>query len=104
MTDPQTAPQASATLDDSRGGLALFLIFTAAVLIVTGAVVLVALVGAWWMLGFAFAIHIVMTTIVVVTIVAVMDGRAGTSAERAQADGGRRDTRTPARAKPVAAL
>ena len=54
------------------------------------------------MLGFAFAIHILMTAIVVVTILWVMDGRASTSVERAQADSRRRETRTPTRTKPVA--
>jgi hypothetical protein len=35
----------------------MFVIFTTAVLLVTGAVVLVALVGGWWIVGAAFAIH-----------------------------------------------
>lgn len=62
-------------LDDSRSGLTMFLIFTAAVLVVTGAVALVALVGGWWILGAAFAIHLVVTTAVVATIARVMSDR-----------------------------
>ncbi len=65
----------SPVLDDSRSGLAMFLIFTAAVLIVTGAVALVALVGGWWILGVAFAIHLLATTVVVATIASVMSDR-----------------------------
>ena len=62
--------------DDSGAGLAMFLIFTAAVLIVTGAVAVVALVGTWWMLAVGFAVHVAMTIVVVLTIVEVMAGRA----------------------------
>ena len=65
--------------DDSASGEAMSLIFTGAVLIVTGAVALLAVVGTWWMLGVAFAIHVTMTTVVVLTILYVMDGRAQTS-------------------------
>jgi hypothetical protein len=61
--------------DDSGAGLAMFLIFTAAVLIVTGAVAVVALVGTWWMLAVGFAMHVAMTIVVVLTIVEVMAGR-----------------------------
>jgi len=62
--------------DDSGAGLAMFLIFTAAVLIVTGAVAVVALVGTWWMLAVGFAVHVAMTIVVVLTIVEVMAGHA----------------------------
>ncbi len=76
MTSPQPYAQPSTAVDDTGSGLAMFLIFTAAVLIVTGAVALLAVVGTWWMLGVTFAIDLSMTTIVVLTIVFVMDGRA----------------------------
>ena len=59
----------SGRLADDRGyGLAMFLIFAAA-LIVTGAVALLALVGSWSMLGVAFAVHVVMTALVTLAIV-----------------------------------
>lgn len=77
MSEPDHHHQASVTLDDSGAGLAMFAIFTTAVLIVTGAVVLVALVGGWWILAVAFAIHALMTTVVLVTIISVMNGRPG---------------------------
>ena len=53
----------------------MFLIFAAAALIVTGAVALLALVGSWWMLGVAFAVHVAMTAAVTLTIVGAMNGR-----------------------------
>ncbi len=77
MTGPQPDPLDSAPLDDSGSGLAMFVIFTAAVLIITGAVAVVALVGTWWTLGVAFATHIVMTIIVMATIWSVMKGGRG---------------------------
>jgi hypothetical protein len=61
----------------------MFAIFTVAVLIVTGAVAIVALVDTWWILGVAIAIHMIMTVVVMTTIVSVMNGHA-----RAPADGG----------------
>lgn len=63
----------------------MFVIFTAAVLIVTGAVALVALVGTWWILGLAFAIHLLMTTVVIATIASVIDGRSSWPTQRPQA-------------------
>lgn len=66
----------SGRLADDRGyGLAMFLIFAAAALIVTGAVALLALVGSWSMLGVAFAVHVVMTALVTLTIVSALNGR-----------------------------
>ena len=79
MTGPQPDPLDFAPLDDSGSGLTMFLIFTAAVLIITGAVALMALVGTWWTLGVAFATHIVMTIIVMGTIWTVMKDRRGRS-------------------------
>ncbi len=52
----------------------MLVIFTGAVLFVTGAVALLALVGSWWMLGVAFAIHVATTAVVMLTIVYVMAG------------------------------
>ena len=68
--------------DDSGDGLLMFFVFTAAVLTSTGAVALIALVGTWWMLGLGFAVHAVMTGLVVLTIVDVMAGRARFTVER----------------------
>lgn len=73
MIDAGVEPPVS---DDSGAGLAMFLIFTAAVLIVSGAVAIVALVGTWWALAAGFAAHIVLTTVVILTIYRVMSGRA----------------------------
>ena len=52
----------------------MLVIFTGAVLFVTGAVALLALVGSWWMLGVAFAIHAATTAVRVLTILHVMAG------------------------------
>lgn len=65
----------AATSDDSRAGLAMFLIFTAAVLIVTGTGAVLAVVGTWWMLAVGFALHVAVTFVVMLTIVEVMAGR-----------------------------
>ncbi len=106
MTSPQPYTQTSAAVDDTGSGLAMFLIFTAAVLIVTGAVALLALVGAWWMLGVTFAIDLSMTTIVVLTVVFVMDGRAPKIATRVRAATAPQqagDARPQTRIRPVTA-
>ncbi len=78
--------------DDSAQGLAMFVIFTGAVLFVTGAVALLALVGSWWMLGVAFAIHAAMTAVVILTLLHVMAGAkhaipGGERSSRAPTDG-----------------
>ena len=104
MTVARSELHAGAVSDDSRAGLAMFLIFTAAVLIVTGAVALVALVGGWWMLAVAFAIHVLMTTLVVATIAFVMDGPTSAATERQPAADRRGESRSPAASKPLAAL
>jgi hypothetical protein len=61
MGTPNRAPDAQETIlagiDDSGYGLVMFVVFSAAVLFVTGAVALLALVGFWWMLGAAFEVH-----------------------------------------------
>jgi hypothetical protein len=61
--------------DDAGDGLLMFFVFTAAVLTSTAAVVLIALLGEWWVLGVGFAMHVIMTGIVVLSIVQVMAGR-----------------------------
>jgi hypothetical protein len=108
---PQTAitsqgphAQSSAAADDSGAGLAMFLIFTAAVLIVTGAVAVVALVGTWWMLGVAFAVDLAMTTIVVLTIVAVMAGRDSVIVRRGRTPPARGGRLSRAPRRPTSAL
>lgn len=103
MPDLQRNSQTSVALDDSGAGLAMFVIFTAAVLIVTGAVALVALVDTWWILGVAFAIHVLMTIVVMATIVSVMNGRANAESDRAPADGRRQDARPPMPIRPLTA-
>lgn len=104
MTRQPPSSQASPTLDDSGAGLAMFVIFTAAVLIVTGTVAIVALVNTWWILGVAFAVHLVMTGTVLITIVSVMDGRASASAHRPPAQSRPGETRRPAPTKVATAL
>ncbi len=103
VTAARRDQRADAVSDDSPGGLAMFLIFTAAVLVVTAAIALLAVVGGWWMLGLAFAIHVLMTTLVVVTIVLVMADRTSATSDRQLADR-RRNSRPPAPTNPLAAL
>jgi uncharacterized membrane protein len=71
MTAQAAEPQPS---EDAGRGLALFVIFTAAALIVTAAVALLALDSAWWVLGFVFGLHVLMTTVVGRAIYRAMDG------------------------------
>jgi hypothetical protein len=68
--------------DDAGDGLLMFFVFTAAGLTSTAAVVLIALVGGWWILGFGFAIHVIMTAIVLLTILHVMAGHQRSIADR----------------------
>ena len=104
MSDSQHNSPASVALDDGGAGVAMLVIFTTAVLIVTGAVAIVALVDAWWILGVAFAIHVLMTTVVMATIVSVMNGRASADADRVPVDSRRRETRPPTPIEPVTAV
>ncbi len=62
--DGDVTAKASPPLDDSGQGLALFVLFVMAVLFVTGAVALLALVTTWWVLGLAFGIHVLITAVV----------------------------------------
>jgi hypothetical protein len=58
--------------DDSSSGLALFVLFTMAVLVVTGAVALLALLNSWWVLGLAFGVHVLLTIVVGSSVFAVL--------------------------------
>jgi hypothetical protein len=53
MTDPVPESRSVILTDDSSDGLTMFFVFTAAVLIATGAVALLAVIGTWWMLAAA---------------------------------------------------
>ena len=94
---PKTAPPRPA--DDTGDGLLMFVVFTAAVLTSTGAVVLIALVGAWWTRGFGFAAHVIVTAVVLLTITHVMAERDRPS----PAPDRRLEPRPQARARPVTA-
>jgi hypothetical protein len=83
-SDAATGPRASESADDSGQGLAMFLIFTSAVLTATGAVAMLALVDSWWMLGVAFAIHVAMTAVVVLTILYAVADRTRAIAARSE--------------------
>jgi hypothetical protein len=82
MTSPNVNTKPAGRADDTGDGLLMFLVFTAAVLISTAAVVLIALVDEWWVLGFGFAIHVIMTAVVMLTIVHVMASRRRSIARR----------------------
>jgi type IV secretory pathway TrbD component len=71
-----------ASSDDAGDGLVMFVMFIVAVLTSTAAVVLIALADEWWVLGFGFAIHVIMTAIVVLTIVQALAGGHGSIAHR----------------------
>jgi hypothetical protein len=75
----------------------MFVVFVAAVLTSTAAVVLIALLGEWWVLGFGFAIHVIMTAFVVLTIVQVMAGSHRSIAGRDGPSG----TSSPSRRSPA---
>jgi membrane protein implicated in regulation of membrane protease activity len=84
----------------------MFIVFAAAVLIVTGAVAALALVGTWWMLGLMFAVDLTMTTTVIVTIAFVLDGRAqriATRGRRSPVHGPPEGDRPQARIRPLTA-
>ncbi len=70
--------------DDSGMGLAMFVIFTAACLIVTGAVAILAFINAWWVLGLAFGIHVLMTTAVGYAVFSALSGGAPSLREPAR--------------------
>lgn len=70
------APAPSPTsLDDSGLGLALFLIFITAVLVITGAVAFLTLFNSWWMLGLVFGLDLLVTFGVGTTVFSVLGDR-----------------------------
>src|ERR1035437_5281480 len=82
MTGRAANPEPWAGADDSGGGLAMVVVFTAARLIGPGAVALLLLDGGGWRLGLAFALHVGITAVVVLTFVQLMDGRGRAIANR----------------------
>ncbi|HJS96981.1 MAG TPA: hypothetical protein VJ741_22120 [Solirubrobacteraceae bacterium] len=82
VTPDPADPRRPASGDDDGDGLLLFLVFIVAALTSTAAVVLIALLGEWWVFGLAFSIHVIMTAIVVLTIAQVMAGRHRSLADR----------------------
>lgn len=58
--------------DDSGQGLGLFVLFIAAVLVVTSAVGFLALLTAWWVLGVVFGLHVLATVIVGTAVFGVL--------------------------------
>lgn len=74
MTSPSHERPAA---DDSTDGLAMFVTFIAAVLIVTGAVGLLAVLPTWWMLAIALGVHAVGTIIVYVLVLLVFPTSLG---------------------------
>jgi hypothetical protein len=74
MTDPVPDGRSVILTDDSSDGLTMFFVFMAAVLIATGAVALLAVIGTWWMLAAAFAVHVAMTGVVILAISHAMGG------------------------------
>jgi hypothetical protein len=111
MTDKTTEPRTPVRSDDSGLGLAMFVTFTAACLIVTGAVAMLSLIDASWVLGFAFGVDLLMTAAVALAVFSALSsgafGIAG-GADRAdvRADNLERQPRTriePRRVHPTAA-
>lgn len=58
---------------DSSYGWAMFLMFTTAVLSITFAVCVLAMVGSWWMLGVAFAVDLGVTASVMKVVSGALD-------------------------------
>lgn len=90
---------ASPSIDDSGQGQALFVLFVMAVLFVTGAVALLALVTSWWLLGLAFGVHVLVTTIVSAAVFTVLSSGKLTRKGAARTPAGA----TPGLADPVKA-
>lgn len=97
ITPDQPNPRPPVPNDDDADGTLMFLVFITAVLTSTAAVVLMALLGEWWVFGFALAIHAIMTIIVVLTIAQVMTGGHRSIAGRDAL----RSTRLPPRRSPA---
>lgn len=65
----------STSRDDSGLGLALFLIFITAVLVITSAVAFLALFTSWWVLGLVFGMDLLVTFGVGATVFTVLGDR-----------------------------
>ena len=68
MSETATDSSTIALADDRSTGLAMFVIFIVACLVVTGAVAMLALIDTWWVLGLAFGTQVIMTIVVGFTI------------------------------------
>ncbi len=97
--DGDVTAKASPPLDDSGQGLALFVLFVIAVMFVTGAVALLALVTTWWVLGLAFGIHVLVTAVVSTAVFTVLGSGKLTRNGAARAPAGA----TPSPTEPVGA-
>jgi hypothetical protein len=53
----------------------MMVLFTAAILLVVGAVWALAAVGGWWMLAAAMLVHLGVTTVVMIHVARVVAGR-----------------------------
>ena len=82
--------------DDSGLGLGLFATLTAACLIVTGAVAMLSLIDAWWVLGFAFGVHLLMTAAVALAVFSALSGGAFWDRGRCRSSGRRPTIRASA--------
>jgi hypothetical protein len=61
---------------DGGRAVTMMLLFTAAIMLVVGAIWALTAVGGWWMLAAAMAIHLAVTTIVLIEVVRVIGGRS----------------------------
>jgi membrane protein implicated in regulation of membrane protease activity len=86
MNESATDSSTLALADDRGTGVVMFVTFTVACLIVTGAVAMLALIDTWWVLGLAFGIHVIMTAVVGVTVLTALDDGALAPAGRARRD------------------
>ena len=60
---------------DGATAKTVLVLFTAAVLLVVGAVWALASVGGWWMLAAAMLVHLGVTTVVMIYVARVVAGR-----------------------------
>ena len=68
------APYPPAPADDTRDGLTMLFVFIVAVLTVTTAVAVLAVIDTWWTLGLVVGVHAIATVVVGLTIMRVMTG------------------------------
>jgi fatty acid desaturase len=104
MTGPELNPRPAGPVDDTGDGSLMLFVFTAAALISTAAVAVIAVVGAWWMLCVGYSIYLAMTATVVLTFLHVMTDRAPAVSERSSPTPGRQlEGRTHPQITPVTA-